>query len=345
MSVKFDFKKRLGSGYFGEVWYANEIGLCQECAVKLVPYDKIINQANYFQEAQCLKAAEHQNVVRIFDTGYYNKTQIYLSMEFLKNGSLEDEAQGGYIALTRAKKIMVDVLRGLEHAHKNKILHRDIKPANILIGDAKEGKLSDFGLALPDFGTLDLTLVKTQYQYLCHLAPEVNHFTDYTELSDIYACGVTFYRLINGDSYLPNVSLTDMRQDIKSGKYPDRTKYRDFIPKTLRIFTNKAMSPDISKRFQSTVEMRHALEQIVLVNNLNESITSNGMHWSTGIKTGILIVDKTGNNNLWNVEIKRGKNKSSLKRIVPKCLYGAEKKKADLFAKVLLQQIVQGKIQ
>ena len=59
MSVEFDFKKRLGKGYFGEVWKSTELGLKQTCAVKIIPKSKIINRSNFFQEAQILKTAEH----------------------------------------------------------------------------------------------------------------------------------------------------------------------------------------------------------------------------------------------------------------------------------------------
>ena len=88
MAVRFDLKRRLGKGYFGEVWHANEVGLNQNCALKLVPHNKIIDQANYFQEAQCLKQVEHPNVVRILDTGNFDSNKIYLLMEYLENGSL-----------------------------------------------------------------------------------------------------------------------------------------------------------------------------------------------------------------------------------------------------------------
>jgi serine/threonine protein kinase len=43
----------------------------------------------------------------------------------------------------------VDILRALEFAHSRRIIHRDVKPANILIAYQNEGKLSDFGLAIP----------------------------------------------------------------------------------------------------------------------------------------------------------------------------------------------------
>ncbi|MBK7653191.1 MAG: protein kinase [Flammeovirgaceae bacterium] len=98
------------------------------------------------------------------------------------------------------------------------MVHRDIKPANILIGDAKEGKLSDFGLALPNIDKLDTSTIK-QYQYFLHLAPEVQRVGDYTTLSDIYSCGVTLYRLVNGDSRLPSLPVSDLRELSRRGKF------------------------------------------------------------------------------------------------------------------------------
>ncbi len=69
MPVSFDYRSRLGSGYFGEVWRVIETGLDIEVALKLIPPDKIINRSNFFQEAQVLKTAEHPNIVHVYDTG------------------------------------------------------------------------------------------------------------------------------------------------------------------------------------------------------------------------------------------------------------------------------------
>ena len=65
MAPSFDFKKRLGSGYFGEVWLAVDTGLNYECALKCIPPDKVINKDNFYQEAQVLKAAEHPNIIKV----------------------------------------------------------------------------------------------------------------------------------------------------------------------------------------------------------------------------------------------------------------------------------------
>jgi serine/threonine protein kinase len=344
MAFEFDLKRRLGVGYFGEVWEALEVGLGQECAVKLIPKNKIINRRNFFSEAQILKYSEHPNIVKIFETGLFDKDRIYLSMECLKNRSLEEEAGGGFIALTRAKNVMCDILRGLEYAHSKGIVHRDIKPANILIGSLGEGKLSDFGLAIKDLNKIDLRVIKTQYQYWFHLAPEVNRFEDYNFLSDIFACGITFYRLINGDVFLPHVEINEVRSKIKRGDYPDRKKYRAFIPRKLRAFTNKAMNINPQKRFHSAVEMRHKLEQIKIINNWYEKKIENGFCWCSSYKGGLVELLKEKDNGKWSVTTKKGKTKKKLRKISRYCIKAGDKKTADKIASEFLQKFVLGEI-
>jgi len=344
MAVSFDFRRRLGSGYFGEVWYAIETGLGSEVALKCIPPDKIINQGNFFQEAQVLKAAEHPNIVHVYDTGTLGDRRIYVSMEFLPEGSVEDEAQGAPLPLSRAKRLMIDVLRGLGYAHQQGIVHRDIKAANILIGKANEGKLSDFGLALPDIQSLDLSQLK-QYQYVLHLAPEVRRIPDYTVLSDIYACGVTLYRLVNGDSNLPQISPTEAHRLSRRGEFPPRDSYREFIPQGLRRVINKAISVDPSTRYQTANEMRHALEHQALLVDWSDSVVQGRTTWS-GIDANSMhyeVVKYQQPNRRWAIETRKGNTSANLRRIGKYCFFEMRKQDADKKARSVLQDFVTGK--
>lgn len=344
MAIEFDFKKRLGSGHFGEVWLAVDTGLGCEVAVKCIPKDKLINKKNFYQEAQVLKASEHQNIVKVTETGELRDGRIYVVMEYLENGSLEDEASGAYVFLSRSKRLMIDILRGLEHAHTNNIVHRDIKPANILIGDNYEGKLSDFGLALPEINSLDINYLK-KYQYILHLAPEVNSIKDYTLLSDIYACGATFYRLVNGDNYLPQIDPSEARIRAMSGKFPDRNKYRDFIPISFRRVINKALNVDPQQRYQSATEMRHAIEQLGVFMDFDETILKNGHIWF-GEGNGVFVQHSRllGSNNKWTLLTKKGRNKNNLRRINKLCIRDLNNDKSVQISKKLLQRFVGGKV-
>ena len=344
LAANFDFKERLGAGHFGEVWRVIDTGLGAVRALKLIPPDKVWNPMNIFHEAQLLKKAEHPNVVKVEETGTMNDGKLYIAMEYLSKGSLADEAKGTYVPLTRAQRIMVDALRGLQHAHERDILHRDIKPANILVGSNTEGKLSDFGLAVPKNVNLKALGVK-DYAYILHLAPEIHSGGKYSILSDIYAVGVTLYRLINGDMYLPAIAASEIRQACLDGKYPDRTNYREFVPRAFRVLINRAIDVDPTRRFATAELMRHALEQIVICMNWSEQTMSNGTRWAAGWDYKCYEVVRTRETSgKWLIETKKGPSKHSLRRIVAHCHKGLTKAKAQKVTKRILQDYVDGNL-
>jgi eukaryotic-like serine/threonine-protein kinase len=344
MAPHFDFKERLGAGHFGEVWRAIDIGLNTVRAVKVIPRDKVINPANFFHEAQILKAVEHPNIVKVEETGEFDDGRVYVAMEFLPKGSLEDEAKGTYIELTRAKRLMIDVLRGLEHAHTQNVLHRDIKPANILIGKNNEGKLSDFGLAISKGVNLK-SLGMKDYVYILHLAPEVSGASSYSVQADIYACGITLYRLINGDNYLPTSSPNEARKLALKGRFPDRNVYREFVPRPLRSLINKAIHIKPSKRFLSATEMRRALERLRIEKNWNERILASGQQWTCGWNKRCYEVSrKRSPDRSWSVAVRKGTSKNNLRKIIHLCSENLSKSEAERTSRRILQDFVLGRL-
>jgi serine/threonine protein kinase len=344
VAASFDFQKRLGSGNFGEVWLAVDTGLDTERAVKLIPPSKVLNPQNFFQEAQLLKAAEHPNVVRVYETGEMNDGRLYVAMEYLPKGSVEDETKGAYMPLTRVKQLAVDALRGLEHAHFCGIIHRDLKPANVLVGSSGEGKVSDFGLAIP--AGLDLkSLVVKDYAYTLHLAPEVKTANDYTVLTDIYAFGVTLYRLVNGDAMLPAMSPQEARSRALLGKFPDRSKYREFVPRPLRLIINKAMEVNPARRFQNATEMRHAIERVKIEKVWTEKAFRDRTEWRCGWnKRCYEVVCRRIPGGEWEVIVRKGSSRKELRRLVPLCLRDVSKSRAQQHSRRVLQDFVLGKI-
>lgn len=345
MSASFEKLSRLGAGYFGEVWLARETGLDVIRALKIIPKAKAINPSNFFQEAQILKAAEHPNVVRVEDTGMMKDGSIYVAMEYLKAGSLEDEAKGGYLPLARAKQIMGDALRGLEHAHSKGIIHRDIKPANMLIGATGEGKLSDFGLAMPKGATLAKLGMK-EYMYILHRAPEIMAGSPDSELADIYASGVTLYRIVNGDSFFTLPPAADVSDLVAEGKFPDRSLYRDFVPRQWRVVINKAMNADSTMRFQSAAEMRRAIEKLkAFVNWQERQLSCGGAEWTAVVNGRCYRVarEKVGSN-VWRIEVQKGRSKDQLRRVGELCSIVATSADARRLVQRILQDYVVGKL-
>jgi serine/threonine protein kinase len=345
MAAGFDFLERLGAGHFGEVWLAMDTGLNAECAVKLIHPAKVPNPRNFFQEAQLLKAAEHPNVVRVYETGKMDDGRLYVAMEYLPKRSVEDEAKGACMLLTRVKRLAIDALRGLEHAHSRGVIHRDIKPANILVGNLGEGKLSDFGLAIP--AGLDLkSLAVKDYAYALHLAPEVNSAKDCTVLSDVYGCGVTLYRLVNGDTILPAIAPDEARALARLGQFPDRSKYRDFVPRPFRLVINKAMDMEPTRRFQSASEMRHAIEKLKTEKNWTEKVLMDGTEWTCGWnKRCYQVVRRSIPGGRWEVVVRKGPSRKALRRVSALCLSGVGKTEAAQHSRRVLQDFVLGRLE
>lgn len=344
MAPAFEFIERLGSGNFGEVWLARDAGLNALRAVKIIPKDRLINPNNFFQEAQTLKLAEHANVVRVEETGWLDAERVYVAMEYLRRRSLEDESKGSYVPMSRVKRVMIDVLRGLGHAHTKNILHRDIKPANILVGPAGEGKLSDFGLALAANVDPSKLGIK-EYKYVLHMAPEVSSGGKYSVFADIYACGVTMYRLINGDSFFSVPPADDVADLIAAGRFPDRSHYREFVPRQWRSLINKALSVDPARRFKSAEDMRHAVEHTKACANWYEKMLNNGTSWiSTQDLRCVLVTRRRTSAEVWTIEVKKGPEKRRLRRVGHLCSSVPTLSQARRCTGRILQDFVLGKL-
>ncbi|KAG8463328.1 hypothetical protein KFE25_004839 [Diacronema lutheri] len=103
---------------------------------------QVINELKVLYDVRC------DYLVRLHDA-FYLEGIIYLALEFMNAGSLEDVARkAGRIGDLPLGQIMVQVLQGLIFLHKEKHqLHRDLKPANILLSSCGDVKLSDFGIS------------------------------------------------------------------------------------------------------------------------------------------------------------------------------------------------------
>ena len=197
--------------------------------------------------------------------------------------------------------------------------------------------------SLQDINNTNLSSLK-QYQYALHLAPEVNDIQDYTHLSDIYSCGITLYRLVNGDIYLPQISPIDVKALSQQGKYPDRKKHRGFIPRSLKMVIKKALNPNPVERFQSAEAMRNAIQQLSIETVWEEAMIQNGILWKGQNRHNYYEVKiQQEKNNSWIIETRKGSNPSSLRKITKFCKNNLTEKQANSTSSKIMQNFVTGK--
>ena len=103
-------------------------------------------RASLVAEGRLLADLEHINLVRIYDLDFHNDRP-FLVMEYVHGRNLEDYARDEPVTPRRAAELVAKLAGALAMVHRRGIIHRDIKPRNILIDEAGEPRLIDFGLA------------------------------------------------------------------------------------------------------------------------------------------------------------------------------------------------------
>ena len=200
--------RHLASGGMGDVYLAEqEQPVRRRLAVKLVRTALVpgLGDARFRAEQQAMARLSHANVAKLFDAGTSEQGFPYFAMEFVDGEPLTRFADAQRLTVEQRVRLLVEVCRGVEHAHRRGILHRDLKPGNVLVEDL-EGRptprIIDFGIAkaLEDPLTdRTLTIERLPVGTPAYMSPEALAAEgDLDTRTDVYSLGVLLFELLVG---------------------------------------------------------------------------------------------------------------------------------------------------
>ena len=210
---RYRLDSRLAQGGMGEVWKGYDIQLGREVAIKALRSDVTNAEAKLRRlraEAHNSANLAHPNIAALFE--YYEHDGIgFLIMEYVPSKSLADRfhALNGPMDPIELLPILIQTARGLFIAHSHGVIHRDIKPANIMVSDAGEVKITDFGVSYStnqEQITQDGMVVGTA-QYI---SPEQAQGLQASPQSDIYSLGVVAYEGLTGHRPFTGATAVDI---------------------------------------------------------------------------------------------------------------------------------------
>jgi serine/threonine protein kinase len=221
---RYELKRLLGRGGFGEVWLGLDIRLGRDVAIKLPLFSRADEKRTrrFLSEAKASAALRHPNIIAVYDAGEIDGS-LYLATEFADGRVLSEVNDGKALPERQAAQIVAALADALEYAHAANIIHRDLKPHNVILDPQGEPQLLDFGLAkrLDDASqTIDGSVLGTP----AYMSPEQarGSIQQVGKLSDQYSLGVILFRLIAGRTpfegppavILQQVNINLLRLDI-----------------------------------------------------------------------------------------------------------------------------------
>ena len=216
----------------------------------------------YFDESKKVYNLKHPNIISI-NTASHDDEYIYITMPYLKRGSLHNLLNTRYLTLKEIIKYSLDFLSAIEYVHSRGVIHCDIKPNNILIDDNNNAILTDFGSAL----YLNNGKARLKNVYYKHIAPEQCTNSLISKKVDIYQIGTTLYRMCNGNYEYDKQAkrykdLNSLKVACARGRFPVRKKYLPHIPKEMIKVIERCININPDERYDDVLDIMNDLASI-----------------------------------------------------------------------------------
>jgi len=235
----------LGRGGMAEVYEAEHTALGMRRAVKVFNADgerAELLRKRFLAEGRLLARLDHPRLVRVYDCNVDEATKApYITMDLVVGADGEPHTLSSLHKehkVTEAQLVAwyTELADALSYIHSAGVVHRDVKPSNVLVDASGHAVLADFGVSRisddslrrelavePTMVTDASSAARIVFGTANYLAPEVRAGLPATPASDIYALGVTLFRLLTGVWYEPDsdaLELLDGCDPVWSGIFP-----------------------------------------------------------------------------------------------------------------------------
>ncbi len=211
----YQIVEEIGQGGMGSVYRAIRADdqYRKQVAIKLVRggLGDAFRRHRFKAERQILANLDHPNIARLLDGGALEDGQPYVVMEYIQGQPIDQFCDSRGLPVSARLRLFRTVCSAVAYAHQHLVIHRDLKPANILVTDAGEPKLLDFGIAKildadAAAGTGNTTVTVLRPMTPEYASPEQVRGEPMTTASDVYSLGVVLYGLLTGQRPYPGTS-------------------------------------------------------------------------------------------------------------------------------------------
>ncbi|MBK7405153.1 MAG: serine/threonine protein kinase [Phycisphaerales bacterium] len=258
---RYELVEFIGSGSEGRVFRAfdrrlNADGRPLPVAVKTLSSPQSLRRVH--DEATRATRVRHTGIAALLDCGQ-SEDGPYLVSEFVEGVTLDRWCrQRGVIPSRDAAEIVRQLAEAAQAAHNAGVVHRDLKPTNVLVTDAGQARITDFGLA----AALSAKGEGSPTGSLAFAAPEqlLGEQGAADASVDVYALGGLLYWLLTA-RYPNGNSAREIYANLAERRFPGTT-LPPKLPRqeaTLGRICSKALAPDPGDRHSSAAVLAQDL--------------------------------------------------------------------------------------
>jgi eukaryotic-like serine/threonine-protein kinase len=295
----------IGRGGMANVWLAERTDGVprRKVALKLPHFFSRSTTCNsrMARERDILAALEHPHIARLYEAGFADKGRPYLAMEFVDGQAIDDYARARNSDVTERLRLMLQVMRAVEHAHAKQVLHSDLKPRNILVDGAGQVRLLDFGVAdwLHGAQAARRTHVGHRACTPAYASPEQVRGEPLGVASDVYALGMLLYELIFGqlprrpEDTTRSATCDATRSACTAPMADDETPLRSATPggqqlnrpqrADLDFILSTALHEDPARRYPSVEQFASDIERLLVGDVVLIRSTQAWYRWRTSL--------------------------------------------------------------
>ena len=220
----------------------------------------VVFYERFLREEEIGLRLAHPKIVKVLRPR--ERSRMYLAMEYVKGQRLSAMIQEKRpLPVEQALNIARQTCAALVHMHALGVTHRDIKPENILVNDAGEVKIIDFGIATAEaarrltWAGLSHALGTPDY-----MAPEQIRGRRGDARTDVYALGTMLCEMLTGTlPYVSPNSVALLRAKLNEEPTPPSFHVPGFDP-SLEAIILQALEREPRHRYASAADLLKDLE-------------------------------------------------------------------------------------
>jgi len=268
LTGRFRIRRLVARGGMGEVYEAEDLDLDEAVALKLLRPEFALSREGldrFRHEIRLARSIQNPHICRVHDIGraaHGSGELVYFTMELLPGETLRARiSRLGPLRIPEIRRIVADLARGLDAAHRLGILHRDFKSNNVILREEPDGSLQ---AVITDFGLAQSRLLPTRTRFdrawtPGYVAPEQLRGEAESEATDIYSFGIVLFEMVTSRLPFKGETSTEVAHARLTSPPSLPGSLRKGLDRRWEAAILRCLALDPTRRPQSAIEVAREL--------------------------------------------------------------------------------------